>query len=204
MGATPVKGWPYPVGTDKVVDGDNAIKAVADMLDARMGMYVCKPSTVLNGTINPDGSVTANASSGWVELRGVFSAAFRFYRVVYAITGGNAVAAAARLMVGTAQVQDAGAYPTQRWFASGSSLQGAQSTDNLAYIGSVLAAQHQGELLVFNPADATQPTSWVGSDLAASLPGGAGMMRAVNAAEDGIAIQKTAADTKGYIKVFGL
>lgn len=33
--ATTPSGWPYPQGTDFVVDGDNAIRALADMLEAR-------------------------------------------------------------------------------------------------------------------------------------------------------------------------
>jgi hypothetical protein len=33
--ATTAGGLPYPVGTDKVRDGDNAIKALAEALDAR-------------------------------------------------------------------------------------------------------------------------------------------------------------------------
>jgi hypothetical protein len=33
--ATTADGLPYPVGTDKVVDGDDSIKALADALQAR-------------------------------------------------------------------------------------------------------------------------------------------------------------------------
>jgi hypothetical protein len=35
MALTP-GGLPYPTGTDKVVDGDNAIKALAEAIDARV------------------------------------------------------------------------------------------------------------------------------------------------------------------------
>jgi hypothetical protein len=34
--ATNASGWPYPVGTDAVRDGDNAIKAIADALMANI------------------------------------------------------------------------------------------------------------------------------------------------------------------------
>lgn len=34
-------GWPYPVGTDRVMDGDDAIQALATRLDARLGYGVC-------------------------------------------------------------------------------------------------------------------------------------------------------------------
>lgn len=35
-GTTPNLALPYPVGTDRVMDGDDAIKALADMLDSRV------------------------------------------------------------------------------------------------------------------------------------------------------------------------
>ena len=35
--ATTTNGWTYPVGTDRVTDGDNAIKSVADTIEARIG-----------------------------------------------------------------------------------------------------------------------------------------------------------------------
>lgn len=34
MATTTAKGYPYPVGTDRVMDGDDAIKALAEALDA--------------------------------------------------------------------------------------------------------------------------------------------------------------------------
>ena len=36
MANTPT-GWPYPVGTDRVMDGDNVIAALATMADTRLG-----------------------------------------------------------------------------------------------------------------------------------------------------------------------
>lgn len=37
MGATTTKGYPYPVGTDRVMDGDNAIQALAEAVDTHLG-----------------------------------------------------------------------------------------------------------------------------------------------------------------------
>lgn len=37
MPATTATGWPYPLGTDRVMDGDDAIKNLATMADARLG-----------------------------------------------------------------------------------------------------------------------------------------------------------------------
>jgi hypothetical protein len=38
MPATTPKGYPYPVGTDRVADGDNAIQALATMVDTAAGV----------------------------------------------------------------------------------------------------------------------------------------------------------------------
>ncbi len=37
MGSQTAHGFPYPVGTDRVMDGDDAIKALADATDTRVG-----------------------------------------------------------------------------------------------------------------------------------------------------------------------
>src|SRR5262245_7444184 len=38
MGSTtPVLALPYPVGTDRVMDGDNAIQALAEAVEAKLG-----------------------------------------------------------------------------------------------------------------------------------------------------------------------
>ena len=37
MGSTTAKGYPYPVGTDRVMDGDNAIQALAEAVDTHLG-----------------------------------------------------------------------------------------------------------------------------------------------------------------------
>lgn len=38
MANTPLTNLPYPIGTDKVINGDNAIKALADALDGNATM----------------------------------------------------------------------------------------------------------------------------------------------------------------------
>lgn len=38
MPANTAKGYPYPVGTDRVMDGDDAIKALAETVDTRLGV----------------------------------------------------------------------------------------------------------------------------------------------------------------------
>lgn len=38
MPATTPKGYPYPLGTDRVMDGDDAIHALATAVDTRLGV----------------------------------------------------------------------------------------------------------------------------------------------------------------------
>lgn len=47
MSANTTRGWPYPVGTDRVADGDDAIRALAEKADARVGYGACGGSVVL-------------------------------------------------------------------------------------------------------------------------------------------------------------
>lgn len=50
-GSTPVYGFPYPVGTDRVQDGDNAIQALAEALESRLAGRIFVPvyNTIING-----------------------------------------------------------------------------------------------------------------------------------------------------------
>lgn len=68
MGSTTSKGYPYPVGTDRVMDGDDAIKSLAEKVDAALGVQaagqvscpVAAASTTYTVTITfPAGRFTA-------------------------------------------------------------------------------------------------------------------------------------------------
>jgi hypothetical protein len=56
--ATNSKGYPYPVGTDRVMDGDDAIKALADAVAARLGNIA-----VGKLSITPPGNDTAGSQA---------------------------------------------------------------------------------------------------------------------------------------------
>ena len=47
MPDTTATGWPYPLGTDRVMDGDDAIHAVAAAADARVGFGICSGVVLL-------------------------------------------------------------------------------------------------------------------------------------------------------------
>lgn len=49
MGSQTAHGYPYPVGTDRVMDGDDAIKALADKVEANVkGGIVSGAGQILN------------------------------------------------------------------------------------------------------------------------------------------------------------
>lgn len=53
--AQTAKGFPYPVGTDRVMDGDNAIQALAEAVDTKLGVAA-------SGTF-PAGSLATGTAS---------------------------------------------------------------------------------------------------------------------------------------------
>lgn len=56
---TPKLGLPYPVGTDRLMDGDNAIQSLAETLETRFGDPPAM-SIYLNGNASP--------ASGYIQL----------------------------------------------------------------------------------------------------------------------------------------
>lgn len=51
MGSQTTNGYPYPVGTDRVMDGDDAIKALAQAADTKAGVMAAGSAvvTIANG-----------------------------------------------------------------------------------------------------------------------------------------------------------
>lgn len=65
---------PYPVGTDRVADGDNAIQALAEKVDAQLSRNMGAPVAGAYTTIAPASGWAGNGGylllrSGWVEIR---------------------------------------------------------------------------------------------------------------------------------------
>lgn len=52
MPANTPKGYPYPLGTDRVMDGDNAIHDLATAIDTKLGVAAAGVVSVTIGTIN--------------------------------------------------------------------------------------------------------------------------------------------------------
>lgn len=62
MAGTTTNGLPYPTGTDRVMDGDNAIQALAEEVDKDTGLGPWKAYTpsFLGGTLGSGGSLEGN------------------------------------------------------------------------------------------------------------------------------------------------
>lgn len=65
MPATTATGWPYPLGTDRVMDGDDAIKNLATMADTRLGRGIAAGSvSVPTPTVGVNGTVAVTFPAG--------------------------------------------------------------------------------------------------------------------------------------------
>jgi hypothetical protein len=63
MGSQTAKGYPYPVGTDRVADGDNAIQALAEAVDAKLGISASGSASISIASA-ASGSVTVTFPVG--------------------------------------------------------------------------------------------------------------------------------------------
>jgi hypothetical protein len=116
MATTPVYKFPYPVGTDKVVDGDNAIQALATAVETALRettTWVTIPLSggvggqiqvrLWNGVIFWRGLVTglpAGAATTIVEA-GVLAAKFRPVQGIVRAMGTTTTASLSRGSLGT-------------------------------------------------------------------------------------------------------
>lgn len=116
MATTPVLGIPYPIGTDRVTDGDNVMQAIAEFLDTKWAFGSCSQMDTgpgVNGTmwyaqcsqVGVAGGVTVNANGIVVPRRGYYEITARGL-----FNFGQAGATQANLFVGDG---------TGVWFAGG-------------------------------------------------------------------------------------
>jgi len=65
MPANTAKGYPYPVGTDRVMDGDNDIRALAEAVDTKVGLACSgKVTPPVPGALNTPVSVAVTFPAG--------------------------------------------------------------------------------------------------------------------------------------------
>lgn len=85
MGSTtPTYALPYPVGSDRVRDGDNAIQALAERVEAVLAASVT-PYVVPTGVVAPYAGAAAPA--GWVLCNGAAVARTGTFAALFAVIG---------------------------------------------------------------------------------------------------------------------
>lgn len=57
-------GYPYPVGTDRVMDGDDVIHNLADKIDSQLGVLASGSVTVQTTTVNTPASASVTFPAG--------------------------------------------------------------------------------------------------------------------------------------------
>jgi len=67
MPANTPLGFPYPVGTDRVTDGDDSIRALAEAVEAKIGIFRC-------GTVVVDTPTTSAGTVAVTFPAGLFTA----------------------------------------------------------------------------------------------------------------------------------
>jgi len=66
MGSQTAHGYPYPVGTDRVMDGDDAIRALAEKIDANVaaGFYAATINVTIPTAADTNGSAVLTFPAG--------------------------------------------------------------------------------------------------------------------------------------------
>src|SRR4051812_25971815 len=64
MPANTAKGYPYPLGTDRVMDGDDAIKNLAEAVDTRVGVLAAGLVSVPVSSGQASGTVAVTSPAG--------------------------------------------------------------------------------------------------------------------------------------------
>lgn len=80
MGDTTTHGAPFPVGTDRVMDGDNAIKALAEWVDGRL-YAASAPSGALAPGVWQNATVTVCTSTTLAAQPGTAIARARWMKI---------------------------------------------------------------------------------------------------------------------------
>lgn len=62
--ATTTHGYPYPLGTDRVMDGDDVIKALATAVDTQLGVAASGMAAVPTPTVNVGAALAITFPAG--------------------------------------------------------------------------------------------------------------------------------------------
>lgn len=153
--ATNAQGFPYPVGTDKIVDGDNAIRAVADA----MPMCLVTPTPTGGATIDATTKIVSFNALSKVSLDAVFRAGFTRYTVKVRLSAASATAELQmRFRAAAAEIVVASSMISVLIDSNGASLTTSKQTSDNGIIansganGGIFEIEFQTAYAVANPA----------------------------------------------------
>lgn len=167
---------------------------------------IIRPTAVQNGTIHPDGTVTANVAAGaWCVIQNAFPEGFTSFDVEFTLDPGSAAYVLIRTVAGTTMDVTAAGYSNGRFYVTGAgAFSGAHSADNFGFLTPVATAGGiAGTAHVHNPLSITQPTAIKANTTAGSVAQQASVTLAAASLADGFAIQRSAGATAGTIRIYG-
>lgn len=148
--ATTNRGWPYPVGTDAVVDGDNAIRAVAEKLDNNLGLTLIK-------TVQTDGTST-------IILDNVFTPNFMSYHVSFSLRHSIATGTNMVMRKNGADYINASGHGISRFYLSSNTGMTASYVATSAFvIGAGTPTKIAGDLDIYSAQDPTNQLQILGT-----------------------------------------
>lgn len=128
------------------------------------GLYLIRPTTVVNGTVNAAGEIVPTAASS-CSLNGVLSSRFRSYLIVFSLKGSSSASLRAYLRNAGVDLTTA-VYVVQGFNSNAGALSSASGTVGDIPLSAAAAGFHTGELSLSDPAKAAKKTgrATVGTD----------------------------------------
>lgn len=156
--AQTTRGWPYPVGTDYVVDGDNAMRAISERLDSVLGL------TRL-ATIDMTGLSAA-------IFDGYFSPNFWAYRIEYNIRVSGGANVNMNLRNAGVDVVTAGTYGnTRNYLSSASAMTAVYAAAATWTISAGVGTQINGGLTIAGLRNSSMQVQGYGQSAAIGVSG---------------------------------
>lgn len=106
-------------------------------ITAENGMFLIRPSSVVNGSVETDGRVKFVGGQSSITLNGIFSPRFRTYEVEFLVSMSNAASTSIRLTAGGTPYTGA-THNSQRISGAGSTVAALGSTSQTAWPGAGL------------------------------------------------------------------
>lgn len=176
-------------------------------ISADTGMYLITPTSgnLLNASVASDGTINLSGAAGaWCEIRNVFTTRFRNYLVLYTISGSATSAGLMQFMTNSSRDTSASYGNARAYITSGGAYTPAYNSGETSgrLIAVNTSGSMSGKLAISDPTDAGNNSTGIWDTMGGGLPSNGGINAAVSA-HNGIAFQRNAGTTTGYVKIYG-